>query len=254
MEGMQKEPHRNVYKYLEFCSLRRQGVSDEKIANRHGFKHPETLYHELRRDGFPVCERCGDYSPAGEHCKKRQARGSGKQRKELPATADAQRLFWPLVEEVHQAVDSLYWRQEYLQDGRFVAEDRSEGPILDQEGKLLIEKGALTQAGGGSWYPPEPLPTLIALYLLSDKPLEPLVEALDHDPTDAAWDALEKHIHGKDGLIRQAKQVGALVRGSRRTSQGRHSESVDAEDHDAAMFIQQKRRESPGRGDSSCVA
>jgi hypothetical protein len=263
MGSIQKEPHPNVYDYLNFNALRKNGVPDEQIAKRYGFKHPETLYHKLRRDGFPVCEHCGDYSPGGNHCSKRQARTSGTERKELPATADAQRLFWPLVEWVQQSVDTLYWRKEYWQDGRFVELEHVEAPVIfehgsvnpekweqlrkdhpvDEQGRPVSEKGSFTQAGDARWYPAEPLPTLVALYLLSDKPLEPLVEALHLDPADAKWEALEKHVQGKDGLIRQARQVAALVRGSSRTSQGRHSEDVDAERHDAAMFVQQKRQE-----------
>jgi hypothetical protein len=263
MESKQKEPHPNVYDYLNFNALRKNGVSDKQIAKKYGFNHPETLYHKLRRDGFPVCEHCGDYSPGETHCSKRQARTSGDKRKELPATSDAQRLFWPLVEWVQRSVDRLYWRKEYWQDGRFVVQEHVEMPIIfdhgtvdaetweqlrkdhgvDEQGRLLVKKGSFTQAGGGSWYPAEPLPTLIALHLLSDEPLEPLVEALHPDPADAKWEALEKHVQGKDGLIRQARQVAALVRGSSRTSQGRHSEEVDTERHDAAMFIQKKRQE-----------
>jgi hypothetical protein len=270
MESIQREPHPHVYDYLKFNTLRKKGVPDKEIAKMYGFKHPETLYHKLRREGFPVCERCGDYSPGGDHCGKRQARTGGDKRKELPPTSDAERLFWPLVEWVRRSVDSLYWRKEYWQGGRFVAQEHVEAPVIfdrgsidaetwerlrndhsvgeqehevDEQGRPLIENGSFTQASGGSWYPPEPLTSLIALYLLSGEPLEPLVEALHLDPADAKWEALERHVHGKDGLIRQARQVAALVRGSNRTSQGRHSAKVDAEEHDAAMFIQQKRQE-----------
>jgi hypothetical protein len=201
MGSIQKEPHPKVYDYLEFNALRKNGVPDGQIAEKHGFEHPETLYHKLRRDGFPVCEHCGDYSPGENHCRKRQARTSGEKRKVLPATADAQRLFWPLVDWVERSVDSLYWRKEYWQGGRFVAQEHVEGLVID-EGRPLIEKGSFTQAGGGWWYPGEPLPTLIALYLLSGEPLEPLVEALHLDPACAKWKALERHVQGKDGLIR----------------------------------------------------
>jgi len=79
MESIQKEPHPNVYDYLEFNALRKNGVSDRNIAKKYGFKHPETLYYKLRRDGFPVCQQCGDYSPGGNLCSKRPARtGRGK--------------------------------------------------------------------------------------------------------------------------------------------------------------------------------
>jgi hypothetical protein len=270
MAGIRKEPHPSVYHFLQFNAWRKAGVPDAQIAERYGFKHPETLYLKLRRDGFPVCDRCGDYSPGGNHCSKRRAGSGGDKRKTMPATRDAQRLFWPLVESVRRSVDSLYWRAEYRQAGRFVAQEHVEAPVIfdhgtvdaqtwekvrraqkldeqeheaDEAGRPLIEKGAFTQAGGGSWYPPEPLTTLIALYVLSEEPLDPLVEALHDDPANAKWEALERHVQGKDGLIRQARQVAALVRGSGRTSQGRHSERVDDEDHAAAMFIQQKRQE-----------
>lgn len=81
MESIQKDPDPKVYDYLVFCTARKEGVPDEQISKRFGFQRPETLYHKLRRDGFPVCERCGDYSPGGKYCNKRQARGGWRARR-----------------------------------------------------------------------------------------------------------------------------------------------------------------------------
>jgi hypothetical protein len=222
MESIQKEPDPKVFNYLEFNALRKNGVSDGQIAKKYGFNQPATLYQKLRRDGFPVCEVCGDYSKETAHCeqpndgRKRRARQGTGERIELPPAKEAIPLFREALDELREAIEQLEHRREYFQDGRFVVEAHVQGQAYDS-GEWLEFKGAL--AGGGQQSPPEPLTSLIAVYVLAGLPLEPLLKTLNREPADVNLDQLDLNIEGKrtskghtPGLKSKARHVARLIR------------------------------------------
>ena len=122
MDSKQKQPDRKVLKYLQFCSFRNSGRSDELIAKElFDLESPEPMYEHLRRDGFPVCIKCGDYAPEQGHCLgKRRPHTSGRT-EELPPAKAAVPLFRKALAKLGRDVENLEARQEVVRSKRFEA-------------------------------------------------------------------------------------------------------------------------------------
>ncbi len=69
-------------------------------------------------------------------------------RQELPSAAEAIPLFRQALQLLNEQTELLEAREEYLQDGRFVAQDKHRAPIIwtrphdmsDEDWRVLCEK------------------------------------------------------------------------------------------------------------------
>jgi hypothetical protein len=167
---------------------------------------------------------------------KRKARQGTGERVELPPAKEAIPLFNEALDELREAIEQLEGRKEYFQDERFVVETHVQGPAYDG-GEWVEFKGAF--AGGGQQSPPEPLTTLIAVYVLAGLPLEPLLSTLNREPEEVDRDKLDLNIEGKStskghtpGLKSKARHVARLVRGGTLRG-GAHTGEFSANTHEA---------------------
>ena len=110
-----------------------RGFPEDKISADAGCGSPEELYRQLAQDGFPVCRTYGATHVGQGHCedqikkRKRKARCSGGEKRELPPAAAAAELFRGALIGLEQDVAELSRRREYIQDERFVVERHLSG-------------------------------------------------------------------------------------------------------------------------------
>src|SRR5829696_9768793 len=102
----------------------------------------------------------------------RRARTASEVPTELPPAYGAIQLFHRALKKLNRAIGDLENRKEYLQNGRFVAQEDVSQLAWPEMG---IGDSTLTIPLGGQQTPLEPLPALIAVYVLADEPLEPLL-------------------------------------------------------------------------------
>ena len=193
METTGTEPSKAVLESLNFGSV-------------------EAMRTQLKNWGAPDWITRGE--PEDES--KPKARKGTDERVELPPAKEAIPLFNEAVAMLREAVEELERRKEYYQDGRFVVETHVQGHAYEG-GESVEFKGAL--AGGGQQSPPEPLTSLIAVYVLAGLPLKPLLSTLNRDPDEVDLDQLEQSIEGKrtskghtPGLKGKARHVARLIR------------------------------------------
>jgi hypothetical protein len=246
MSSISEIPNAKQIRYFTYLEWRRAGKPIQELARRYDLGSEVALYHVMRQDGFPVCEVCGDYTKDPAHCEEQEdgrrrkpGRGSGES-VELPPAREAIPLFKEMLEVLREAIEGLEHRKEYFQDGRFVVETHLQGHAYDG-GELVEFKGAF--AGGGEQSPPEPLTSLIAIYILAGLPLEPLLSTLSREPADVDLDQLDLNIEGKrrkrgltPGLKSKARNVARLIRGGI-LRPGAHTDEFSADQHDAAWFV-----------------
>jgi hypothetical protein len=249
---------------------RRSDATDIQIAGLLDYGSPKAMYRRFNQAGFPICEICGAMPVKGEHCtttednRVRQAQiKETADQQDIPRASKAQELFWPVVAALEEAVEDLPFHRQHYQDGRFVASyhqpgtlivDRAhvpakvweqlctthnEDPTVD---RIFVSGSALNKAFGGSRNPPEPMTTLIVMYLLADEPLEPLLRALHRDLPNAKLEKIERLLDGKDGLRRRANEIASLVCGGK-AGRGRHEQEFDSEEHYAMWYVTQRRNE-----------
>ena len=256
--GTHKQLDSRDERYFKLKLGRMYGQSDEEVADNLDFGSPVALYHRLAQDGFPVCPRCGDQPAECRHAteseeqeeqpepKKRKARGDSKnsRTRSLPRADAAADLFRKALDKLVREVDELEHRREIQASGRFVGTDvyQAAGLMIHRESvtpeywqelqekygpeafndaadRFWLPNVQAKQPTGGDVSPAWPLPVLIATYLLSEEPLEPLLEALHADPQSADLEKLRvytvgrKKPDGRDGLNVLAQQVAALIRG-----------------------------------------
>lgn len=170
---------------------------------------------------------------------------------ELPANLSGWQRFregW----KRRQTVGSL---EEYLQGECIVSysvEDRANAPVIYRENytteewqEVCEEQGVAPSAErivleeisaipyGAKKAPAEILVKLIGIYVLAGKPLEPLVEILNHTPGTVDWETIDKDIHGYrtpdkegrgkrrpgrhvDGMLDKLRLIATEVRGGTR--------------------------------------
>ena len=197
------------------------------------FDSVEAMRTQLKNWGAP------DWITRGEpkvESKPKARKGTGE-RVELPPAKEAIPLFNEALAVLREAIEELEGRKEYFQDGRFVVETHVQGHASDS-GELVEFKGAF--AGGGQQSPPEPLTSLIAVYVLAGLPLEPLLSTLNREPEEVDLDQLDQSIEGKrtskghtPGLKGKAHHVARLMRaGDLRP--GRDTGEFSAGQHEAA--------------------
>jgi hypothetical protein len=268
---MNSIPEEREYRYVRYVAFRHQGFTNEDAATKVA---PElsapALFQDLRRDGFPVCESCGEYSVSQDHCegtetrrKRKPRRGSGR-KVELPPAADAEFLFREALDDLLRSLEVLSHRREYLQDERFVASEAVEYTSVhsrndwpeDEEWQELCDKLGLDPEreqvefeairrfyAGASQSPPGALTRLIAAYVVAGKPIKPLIEKLHPNPESIDWEKLRKHLEGEKrekgrtpGLIGEAQAVARLVRGGR-VRRGPSTEELTPQDVQLARLI-----------------
>jgi hypothetical protein len=221
---MSREPSPQALRYIKLVTYRLNELPEDEIANKLGFDSPTELYRQVSQDGYPICPVCGTTDVPRSHCSpvreyKRQARRGTSEAEELPPAEAAAPLFYQALKKLDWAVGDLQNRHEYWHDGRFVAQEVYNDPVL-RDGKW-IDEATTNIPLGGKQHPADPLTTLIAVYVLAGLPLKPLVEKLHRAPETVDLEYLEAQIVGKKtkkghkpGLRSKAEHLARLVRGA----------------------------------------
>jgi hypothetical protein len=189
-----------------------QGIElEESFIESLGFGSVEAMHKQLTNWGLPDWIT-GDTPKSSEPDKpERCGQTASEEPTELPPAHGAALLFYQALQKLNRAIGDLDNRKEYLQNGRFVAQEdtaRGDWPEMD------IEDGTLTIPLGGQQTPLEPLPALIAAYILADEPLEPLLEKLNKRPETVDKEQTQALIEGKKtskGHVRGLKSVAGLI-------------------------------------------
>jgi hypothetical protein len=167
MNKRPRTPEGKQARYFLFCRLRNEGCTAENIAIRllGPDSLPTALYRELGKEGFPVCQWCGAYSPDKRFCAKHlkeiepKSKGGAKylggDAITLPPAQEASELFREAIAELSRLVDppapsgdkhgweaflegmeadhNLFRLEEYLQGEHIVSysiEDRGNVPVI----------------------------------------------------------------------------------------------------------------------------
>jgi hypothetical protein len=255
MELTGTEPPKAVLESLNFKS-----VDGMKIQlNNWGL--PKSLTHPDRGTEKP--------KPPKPPPPEREARSSGPVT-ELPPASNAMPLFAEKLKALAYGNEDLVHRKEKLQGGLFAQSAIYTDPAYvprhnysDEEWKDLCELYDLDpedtgfwetdkkswSLGRGTWAPQEPLPALIATYVLMEGEIEPLLEALyPGTPTEEVVEKIRKRIEGKkgtdgqDGLKVLARQLARLVRGGN-VGRGAHPPDISPHEFNVACRITQLREE-----------
>jgi hypothetical protein len=198
------------------CELRRRNVPEKEVAVKLHFGGVEAMHvQQLANWGLPrwlIGEALSSESDKTE----RRARTTREEPAELPPAYDARPLFYRALQKLNRAIADLENRKEYLQNGRFVAHESTD-PVGWPE--TCIAEGTLTIPLGGQQTPLEPLPALIAAYVLAEEPLEPLLRKLNRTPQSVDKKQIQALIEGgkgPKGHRRGLKSiVGMIARGIR---------------------------------------
>jgi len=242
MTSRPSKPDDRVLRYLRLCAERTHERTEDQIARDLDFGSPAALYQKLNQDGFPVCPVCGETPAKPNHCtrkgqrQRRAKRGTG-QAVELPPAKRAETLIRKAIQNMETSWLYLDSRREFYRDERFdTISDHPNasathyrdvyppGEEGDEEWRKLCERhgqdpsvdhffapvAPIATSEGASRFPPEPLPALIALYVLSGEPLHPLLEALHPNPSEVNQERLDQAL---EALWHTAGQLATLVRG-----------------------------------------
>ena len=151
--------------------------------------------------------------------KERRARTTTEKPVELPPAYNAAPLFHRALKKLGWAAGDLENRKEYLQNGRFVTQEAA-GSIDWPE--MGVEGGTVTVPLGARQTPLDPLPALVATYILAGEPLEPLLQTLNLSPQTVDMGQVQRLIEGektpnghKRGLKSVAGMIARGVRGGR---------------------------------------
>ena len=222
--------------FLKLAYFRRQGLSEEEIADECGFASPQTLYQQLKNWEYPdwliEAERTEDGNQlsgrSGERNKTRKARSGYGEGHELPDVANAVPVFEKDIELLRVALIGLHGLKEEFHRGRFLSyswiEDDSEhyhkSMFSEQQWIALCKKWGVdpsaeefylslaphAYASGAGDTPDRDLTLLIGVHALMYGSVDRLTEALH--PTPSSVD--RKELYGqkkKDG----AKQDGYVT-------------------------------------------
>ncbi len=194
------------------CKLRRKGgLSEDEIAAELGFGSAEAMRIQLKNWSLPDW-LTGDAPKSSEPDKPaRDAQTASEEPTELPPAYGAALLFYQALKKLNSAIGDLENRKEYLQDGRFVAQEDVSQPSWPE---MDMEDSTLTIPLGGQQTPLEPLPALIGAYFLADEPLEPLLEKLNKWPETVDKEQIRTLIEGEKtpkGHKRGLKSVAGLI-------------------------------------------
>jgi hypothetical protein len=287
IEDLPGATQRDVYEKIgRLCALRARGggYSEDEVAEKAGFGSAEAMYQQLKVWGLAGLL---PGSTSSEVDYERKARRGDGQRQDLPPAAGARRLFEQallslmgrVVLHLMENIDELERREDYLQDERFVAKEEYRDPILwfrdrmpDAQWKGICARFGknpdsdsfelwdqrFVEPAGATQSPQEPLTTLIAVYVLSGLPLEPLLEILHFAPEDVDRAELKRHIEGEKvrkrsksgrlstqhipGLKTKAAHVAKLVYGGS-LRRGPSTGELPPRDQNIIWYIQQREEE-----------
>jgi hypothetical protein len=272
MSSRPGKPDNRVLRYVRLCVGRTHERTEDQIAHSLDFGSPAALYQQLSVDGFPVCPVCGQTPAKPNHCAQKKGRGQRRARRgtgeaiELPPAKRAENLFQSAIEKMEKALWTLPSRKEIYRDERFdtisdhpnasttyYRDIYPHGEVGDEEWRKLCERhgqdpsvdhffvpvAPIATSEGAPQVPPEPLPELIALYVLAEEPLDPLLEALHPDPSEAKQERLEQAV---EELWHKAGQLATLVRGGI-IRRGPSTGDLLPTEQRAARFISRQRRE-----------
>jgi len=259
-----------------WCIAELKGIEpDDSMLEKLGFGSLEAMRIQLGNWEVP-----GWVTQESSAENERKARSGTGQRQELPSPAGAIPLFKQALQLLNEQADLLEKREQYLQDGRIVAQDEHRAPIIwtrphsmsDEDWRVLCEKfgqspnsdrfelwdSALVVPVGAAQSPPEPLTTLIAVYVLAGLPLEPLLENLHFAPETVNSEELKRHIDGVKekkrgkngkrktqhipGLKTKAAQVGRLIAGGT-LQPGPSTGELSPEEQNIVWYRQQRERD-----------
>jgi uncharacterized Zn finger protein (UPF0148 family) len=286
--SMQKKLDERDFRYLQFVVGRARGATDEQIVKELGdpdIESPQVLYRRLKADGHPICPVCGTTYVEEGHCENLEAKTSGRRarrgggpQQQLPPPAEAIPLFKRALEVLSEEIDTLEKRKMYRQDERFVAVDEYRDPIMwsrlgmsDEDWKDICQRfgkdpdsetfelwnARFVEPAGATQSPQEPLTKLIAIYILTGLPLEPLLERLHFAPETVNEAELRRHIEGEivkkrrngktstqhiPGLKTKAAQVAKLICGGT-LRQGPSTGELSPHEQNIVWYRQQRSRE-----------
>jgi hypothetical protein len=164
---------------------------------------------------------------------RRRGRKSGPV-EELPPASNAIPLFREALDVLVRDNEGLRHRKETRQGRHYPYRTVSRKTVSDKEWDYFADLFGLDPVardylyfGGGdikhgtsSRAPLPPLPELIGTYLLAGGEVEPLVEALHPNPSEADWSEITKYIEGRkvgarhqDGIKSIALRLASLIRG-----------------------------------------
>jgi hypothetical protein len=272
MASIPREPDSRVLRYLQFYSERISGRTEDQIAHDLDFGSPAALYRQLSQDGFPVCPECGETPVKPNHCKKNEGRKQRRARRgtgqaiELPPAKSAENLFQAAIGEMERSLWTLDSRKEFYRDERFdtisdhpnastthyrdifppgeegeeewrkLCERHGQDPSVDH---FFVPVAPIATSEGALQITPEPLPELIALYVLARKPLNQLLEALHPNPSEAEQERLDQAV---EELWHKAGQLATLVRGGK-IRRGPSTGDLSPREQSAARFISKRLHE-----------
>jgi hypothetical protein len=243
---------------------------EDEVAKKAKFDSVEDMYFRLRRWGLsglvPLEKEALPNSPAREGTLGPKARSSS-QPEELPKASTAAELFNEAIDGLGRVVEDLDHLSLTYQGGRFVGTYEFVGTEVflrssfsEQGWKELCEwygRDPDTESFyihnetskhplGASPYPPRDLVALIAAYVLSDRPVEHLMEVLypEHSQEDieevkSLLNRTKSEGNRNDGLRRTAEQFAAAVY-AHKVGKGAPVESPST-DHLLACYITARR-------------
>jgi hypothetical protein len=218
------KPDPRNFKYLQLVQLQLDGKNKAEIATYFGCPSAEEVFAELKGHGFPVCEVCGANPVVSEHCRQpappRAAAGET-----LAAPATAASLFREALATLSAEITQLeHWHMIYDEAGRFDTTFEAGGtyvvPLAAREfmteaqlealGALddspAVKEAHLKAFKGVTHMPIGPVVPLIAAYVLTGHPIEPLVEALRQHPEAANLEQIEALVRGSDRSLEHVAQ------------------------------------------------
>jgi hypothetical protein len=155
---MSREPSPQALRYFKLIDYRLHELPEDEIANKLGFDSPTELYRQVSQEGYPICLVCGTTDVPRSHCfpemkYKRRARRGTSEAEELPPAEAAAPLFRQALKQLGWDVVDLQNRHEYWHDGRFVAQEVYNHPVLWVlwAEKSLDEATTNIPLGGTTW-------------------------------------------------------------------------------------------------------
>jgi hypothetical protein len=255
------------------CRLRSElRYSEEEIATKLGFGSVEAMHTQLGHWGVPNWIIYGNQAvtesaPSTTAQTNRKGRSSS-QAEEVPPASSARQLFNEAIDVLTRAAENLEHLTQSFQGGRFVGTYVDKDPVYfprerfssdewrklcelhghDPDAEGFLAHGLITKNPiGASPTPPRPLVMLIAAYALADRQIEPLLEALHPEPSQADRERIRFLLYARkrkggpdrDGLLRTAEQLAIAICGGK--IRGAPPPDVPAVEHALACRITERR-------------
>ena len=142
MDSIAKQDQERALRAVAFwCVSQAQGIElEESVIKRLGFGSVEAMHQQLANWGLPDWIT-GDAPKSSEPDKPpRRGQTASGEPIELPPAHGAALLFYQALQKLNRAIGDLDNRKEYLQNGRFVAQEDTARGVWPEMG---IEVGPL---------------------------------------------------------------------------------------------------------------